>query len=159
MFTADLISLSASGPAHSAGYVANLASRHKTWPARWWRHIQVSLYVAQLQMAADAYPKLEQRRNTRNKDNYSVIKDGLLMRSRLNETMLLRSCVRKFQPDLRTSKNLKLLHTIRVIAINLSATLNKPAFIFISIRNFTYYVMFCNVCCMLAIIQSKNLPF
>ena len=44
VLTADLISASASGPAHSTGYVVNLASRHKTRPAQWGRHIQVSLY-------------------------------------------------------------------------------------------------------------------
>ena len=37
----DLISASVYGPARNTGYVANLASRHKTWLARWERHNQV----------------------------------------------------------------------------------------------------------------------
>ena len=41
----SLISASASGPTHSTCYVAILASHRKKWPARWKRHIQVSLYI------------------------------------------------------------------------------------------------------------------
>ena len=32
--TEDLILTSVYGPAHNTGYITNLASRHKTWPAQ-----------------------------------------------------------------------------------------------------------------------------